>query len=254
MLQLERLEKIKEHLIKNEYADMDELAQILDVSTATVRRSLKQLENDSLVELTRGGARLAKKGHLYEHPYLVKREMNAAEKRRIVHKAVGLIGKNESVFLDSSSTVYEMTRFLKEFHQITVATNDVLIAGALTDAEDITVNVIGGTLRKHYYTLSGYFSEMILDELRFDYTFLGIDSISLKGGLMITNVEEVRVKKKAARLANKVVVLCDHSKYEQEAFLNVIGFDEVAMVITGEELDKDTYQRYVDAGVNIVLV
>jgi DeoR/GlpR family transcriptional regulator of sugar metabolism len=254
MLQIERLEKIKEYLVKNEYADILKLSEILDVSTATVRRALKQLHNDKIVDLTRGGAALAKKGNLYEHPYLVKRQMHAEEKRRIANEAVRHIDKNESVFLDSSSTVYEMTRYLMGFQNITVATNDVLIAGALTNAEDITVSVVGGSLRKHYYTLTGYFSEMIMKDLCFDHAFLGIDTISLKGGLMITNIEEVQIKRKVVQAANEVIVLCDHSKFEQESFLNVCGFDDIDMIITGKELDEAIYKKYVDAGVHIVLV
>ena len=254
MLQIERLEKIKEYLVKNEYADIIKLAEILDVSTATIRRALKQLHNDKVVDLTRGGATLAKKGNLYEHPYLVKRQMHAEEKRRIANEAVKHIDKNESVFLDSSSTVYEMCRFLAGFHNITVATNDVLIAGALTNAEDISVSVIGGSLRKHYYTLTGYFSEMIMKDLCFDHAFIGIDTVSLKGGLMITNIEEVQIKRKIVKASNEVIVLCEHSKFEQESFLNVCGFDDIDMIITGKELDQEVYTRYIEAGVNLVLV
>jgi DeoR family fructose operon transcriptional repressor len=254
MLQIERLEKIKDYLVKNEFAHINKLADMLKVSTATVRRALKQLENEKIVELTRGGAALAKKGSLYEHPYLVKRQLNAEEKRRIAHEAANHIHKNESVFLDSSTTVYEMTRYLAGFSNLMIATNDVLIAGALSNTDDLTVSVIGGTLRKHYYTLTGCFSELILKDIYFDHAFLGIDTISLKGGLMITNIEEVPVKRKIVKAAKEVIVLCDHSKFEQESFLNVCGFSDVGMIITGKELDGSISRKYLDAGINLVLV
>lgn len=254
MLQIERLEKIKDYLVKNEFADIKKLSELLDVSTATVRRALKQLETEKIVDLTRGGATLSKKGSMYEYPYMIKRQMNADEKRRIAREAVNRISKNESIFLDSSSTVYEMTRFLSGLQDITVATNDVLIAGALTNAENITVSVIGGSLRRHYYTLTGYFAEVIMKDLCFDYAFLGIDTISLKGGLMITNIEEVQIKRKIVKASGEVVVLCDHSKFEQESFLNVCGFEDIDMIITGKELDQSIHKKYVDAGIHIVLV
>lgn len=254
MLQIERLEKIKDYLVKNEFADIKKLSELLNVSTATVRRALKQLESEKIVDLTRGGATLAKKGSMYEYPYMIKRQMNAEEKRRIARQAVNYISKNESVFLDSSTTVYEMTRYVSGLKDITVATNDVLIASALTNAEGINVSVIGGSLRKHYYTLTGYFAEVIMKDLCFDYAFLGIDTISLKGGLMITNIEEVQIKRKIVEASNKVVVLCDHSKYEQESFLNVCGFEDIDIIITGKELDQAIYKKYEEAGINIVLV
>ena len=253
MLQAERIDKIKEYLVKNEYADINKLSEIFEVSTATIRRSLKQLEKEKIVDLTHGGAILAKKGILYEYPYQIKQQMNAEEKRRISQQAIQYIDKNESIFLDSSSTVFEMTRFLPRLGQITVATNDLYIAQNLTNAENVAVTVVGGSLRKHYYTLTGYFSDLILQNLRFDHAFLGIDTISQKGGLMITNIEEVQFKRKVLERANKIIVICDHSKFEKESFLKVCDIRDVDVLITGKELDKDISKRYADASVNIVL-
>mgnify|MGYP001248616626 CR=1 FL=1 len=254
MLQAERLEKIKEHLVKNEFADIKKLAELLDVSTATIRRSLKRLEEEKIVEMTHGGAVLSKKGSLSEYPYLIKRQMNSEEKRRIAREAVRQVHKKQSIFLDSSSTVYEMTRFLTALRSVTIATNDILIAGELTNAEDLTVTVLGGSLRMHYYTLTGYFAEQLMKDMCFDHAFIGIDSISLNSGLMITNIEEVQIKRKVVAASKNVVVLCDHSKFEQNSFLTICGFDEVDMIITGRELDEKIFDRYTERGINLVLV
>lgn len=254
MLQIERLEKIKEYIARNEYGDINELAKIFDVSTATIRRSLKQLENEKIIELTRGGATLVKKGNIYEHPYFVKKEIYTEEKRRIAAEAAKMIEPNESIFLDSSTTVYEMAKHLAKMNSLMVATNDIMIAEALTDAEHLTVSVIGGTLRRHYFTLTGYFAEALLKDLCFDCSFLGIDSANLKGGLMITNIEEVQIKRKIVEVSDRVVVLCDHSKFEQASFLNICGFDHIDVVITGKELNDEIARKYIDAGVNLVRV
>jgi DeoR/GlpR family transcriptional regulator of sugar metabolism len=254
MLQLERLEKIKEYLAKTEYAGINELAEYLQVSTATVRRSLKHLENEHMVNLTKGGACLAKKGNFYEFPYMIKQQLHAEEKRRIAGKAIQCVNKNESLFLDSSSTVYGMTRFSKSLSGATVVTNDIFIAQNLTNEEDVIVTVIGGSLRKHYYTLTGFIAETILKNLYFDRAFLGFDALSLQGGLMITNMEEVQIKQRIINCSNEVIVLCDHSKFEQLSFLTVCNFDHIDMIITGKELDQGIYRAYIEAGINLVLV
>ena len=241
MLQIERLEKIKEFLVKKEYANINELAEYIDVSTSTIRRYLKKLEYDKIIEITRGGATLAKKGNIYEHPYLVKRQMHLEEKKRIAAEAISYINENQSVYLDSSSTVYEMTKILNKFNNLMVSTNDVLIASALSNSDYLTVTVVGGTLRRHYYTLTGYFSDLILKDLYFDVSFIGVDTISLKGGLMITNIEEIPIKRRVINSSKKVIVLCDHSKFEQQSFLNICSFDKVNLIITGKELSDDIY-------------
>jgi DeoR/GlpR family transcriptional regulator of sugar metabolism len=254
MLQLERLERIREYLVENEYADINRLKDILEVSGATVRRCLKRMEVEGTVILSRGGATLSKKGNIYEYPYQVKQQMNAEEKRRIAFEAVKHVHRNESIFLDSSTTVFEMTKFLVNFSNITVATNDIYIAQNLNNAENLAVTVIGGTLRRHYYTLTGYFAETALKGLCFDRAFLGIDALSLKSGFMITNIEEVQVKSKVISCSKEVVVLCDHSKFNQESFLNICGFKDIDMIITGAELDKEIAKNYSDEGVNLILI
>ncbi len=254
MLPLERLERIKEHLAKNEFASINSLAEMLEVSTATVRRSLKQLENERLVSLTRGGAALAKKGSLAEHPYMLKRHINVDEKRRIAREAMSHLKRNQSIFLDSSTTVFEMTRFVSNLPDIVIATNDVLIAAELSGAEIGTVSVIGGALRRGYYTLTGHFAEIAIRDVALDCTFLGIDSISLEGGLMITNEEEVQIKRKVVEASSEVIVLCDHSKFEQQSFLRVCGFKEVDRIITGRELNDEIYQKYIENDINLVRV
>jgi DeoR family fructose operon transcriptional repressor len=253
MLQLERMEKIKGYILQHEYADIKKLAEMLDVSTATIRRALKRLETEKIVDLTRGGAALVRKGNLYEYPYKVKLQMYSEEKRRIAQKALEYIEPNESVFMDSSSTVYAMTDGLSRVRDITIATNDILIAQNLTNAEGLPVTVVGGTLRKHYYTLTGYIAEMVMKDMCFDHAFMGIDSLSLRGGLMITNSEEVQIKRKVISSSNQVLVLCDHSKFEQESFLNVCGFGDVDLIITGRELDEKIYKRYLDEGIHLIL-
>lgn len=253
MLPLERLERIKEHLVRNEFASIQSLAEMLGVSTATVRRSLKQLEHERVVNLTRGGAALARDGgSLPEHPYMLKRHMNVEEKRRIAREAMNYVEKNQSIFLDSSSTVFEMTRFLTNVPEILIATNDVLIGAELTNAEAGTVTVIGGTLRKGYYTLTGHFAEMAIHDVGVHCSFLGIDALSLDGGLMITNSEEVQIKRKVIDASSEVVVLCDHSKFEQQSFLRICDLDRVDLIITGKELNDETYRKYIDNDIKVI--
>ena len=72
MLKIERKEKIKTYLMSNSFANIKDLAVSMDVSTATIRRTLRELEEEGIVELTHGGVVLKESGHLYEQPYQVK--------------------------------------------------------------------------------------------------------------------------------------------------------------------------------------
>lgn len=251
MLQAERLEKIHDYLLTHKYADINELAKVLNISSSTIRRGLKELEQKKVVELIRGGAVLIGSGNTYEHPYSIKRKRNEEEKKRIATHAASFLSSNNSIYLDASSTVRELCPYLKAMRNLTICTNDILIAGDLSAATDIIVLVTGGFLRHGFYSLSGTFAEKVIDNIQVDFAFMGIDAIDAQGGFMLTDGEEVEIKQKIVKRSTKSIVLCDHEKFERGAFLNVWNFTDISMVITGTELSDDLYHKYSELGLTI---
>ncbi len=254
MLHAERLDIIREHVIHNKYGNINELATMLNTSPATIRRCFKQLEEEKLVESIRGGVVLTSTASIYEQPYTVKRQHNTEEKIRIAKEACKYINTNDSIFLDSSSTVYEMCAGLRKMKSLKISTNDVLIASTLNVLDDCTVMVAGGTLRKGYYTLTGFFAQESIRQIHVDTYFTGVDAITPAGDFMITNTEEVDIKRYLMEHANQCIVLCDHEKFNCAAFLHLWDYTQVDKVITGNELDDELYQKYVDLGMPLIRV
>lgn len=251
MLQAERLERIRDYLVANKYASIAELAEVFQTSPATIRRSLKELEQKRIVDNIRGGAVLRGYGNTFEHPYPIKRRRNEGEKERIAAYAASLVSANNSIYLDASSTVREMAVSLHNKQSLSVCTNDVQIAGDLSPAENIVVMVTGGVLRQGYYSLSGYFTDQFVSSIQVDYAFMGIDTISKTNGLMLTNVDEVSIKRTIGAHAGELIVLADHEKFNRSAFIRAWDFSEVSLVITGMELPDDIYNEYLDLGLKI---
>lgn len=251
MLHDERLEKIRDYLLENKYASINELAEVVHTSPATIRRSLKELEEKKVVENIRGGAVIRGGGNTFEHPYSIKRRRNETEKKRIATYAASLVSTNSSVYLDASSTVREMTDLLYDKKGVSVCTNDVLIAGDLSTAADLVVMVTGGVLRQGFYSLSGYFADQFVSRIQVDRAFMGIDAISATNGLMLTNVEDIGIKQKVGQMSGELIVLADHEKFRQGAFLKAWEFSEIALVITGKELSDELYDQFTDLGLNI---
>lgn len=254
MLNAERIDQLRNHFIANKYASISELAGKFNISTATVRRCLRQLENEQFIESVHGGAVIASSGNLLERPYSIKRKQNSDEKSRIAVEACKYVKSNSSIFLDSSTTVMEMIPHLRDVNNIIVATNDIQIASALNESNNLTVTVIGGTLRKGYYTLCGYFAEMMFSQFQVDCAFMGIDTINARGNLMITNSDEIGVKRLVNKVADNIIILCDHTKFQQNTFLTVFEPGDVDVVITGKELGEQNYNKFTDLGLNIIMV
>jgi len=55
----ERQKRIEGHLLRMEFASLEELSELVDASVSTVRRDLDVLEGKGTVRRTHGGARLS---------------------------------------------------------------------------------------------------------------------------------------------------------------------------------------------------
>jgi DeoR/GlpR family transcriptional regulator of sugar metabolism len=254
MLQVERLEKIYEIVKQEKYCSISELAEKFNISKATIRRDLKILEDDNKVKNTRGGAMAENHGTSHEPPYTEKTNINKEEKILLAKGACRLIAEGETIILDSGTTIMEIANTMKQMNDITVATNDVMVACILAENPNISTTMIGGGIRKNYFSTSGLFAQETILNINADKAFIGVDAFDPAKGFMITNMEEVVIKRLMMEAAKQVIVICDHSKCENVAFIKLCGINDVDKMITGREIGTDMYQSLVDAGLDVELV
>lgn len=253
MIRDERLEKITEYVQSRHFASVDELMAMLGVSKATVRRDLTALGEQGAVVLTRGGATCSGKERLAEPAYNEKRAVNAAEKVRLGEAASRLIRHDDSVILDAGTTTRALVPFMKTLTGVNLVTNDIALAADLTSCTGIHVTVTGGQLRHDFYTLRGYGAEEQVRSLRTDIAFIGFDVIDVNSGCYITNIDEVALKKCMIRAADRVVALCDHTKFHGTAFVSVCKIADIHTVITGREVAPEVTEALRSQGVEVIL-
>lgn len=254
MLKEERLESILEYVNKNKYASFMELSKNYGISKATIRRDLEQLSETGKISITRGGAASKSKGTKYELPYLAKQKCFHDEKVRIARAACRHILPGETIIIDSGTTSFEMTPFMSDLKDVTVATNDTMIASNLTDCPGLSVCVVGGSLRMGFYTMYGYIAEYTIKQIRVDKAFIGVDAIDPHYGLMITNFDEIALKRSIIETAKEVIVLCDHSKFKSVAFVNICPINVISRIITDDGLDPEVQRQFVENGIEVELV
>lgn len=254
MLKDERQERIAAFVNENKYASVAELSGFFQVSRATIRRDLDEMEAESRLKLTHGGAVSNDKSTSFELSYIEKRETNREEKTRIAAHAAAKIKPGETILIDSGTTCVEIPRFLAGMENVIVATNDLMCGIELKKCPGITTIIIGGTMRPHFYNTSGFYAEDFLREFHFDKAFVSMDAIDVEMGSMITNIDEVSVKALIAEVADEVFFLCDHSKFKAKAFVRVCPLEKADMIITSKELPRETASRYREKGANLILV
>lgn len=254
MLPIERLQKIQVILEEREVVSIPELEKLLDASKATVYRDIKTLQKEGKLQFVRGGISKAPYDRRVELPYHVKRSSNVEEKKRIAREAAENIHPNSTIWMDSSTTVYEMAKYLRPDMNLKVLTNDLVIGAELAVLPGVEAHVIGGMIRKGYFTLVGLFALSNLKGVQIDTAFFGSDALSIKGGCMLLNSDEIALKQQVMAASAECLLLADHTKFNTTAFMSFCRAEDIDQIITGKELADSLYDEYLAADINLLRV
>ena len=121
MYSVERKAEIINMLESTGVVDINNLAAKFGVSKETVRRDLRDLEANSIIQRTHGGAVLAKQHNNTQksHEYLiaVRGIQQFNEKNEICRKAASFIQDGDIIFVDNSSTTMYLSKYVsKDIH------------------------------------------------------------------------------------------------------------------------------------------
>lgn len=126
-----RLKRIFEHLKQQQTCSFAELMDRFNVSYATIHRYAIELSKRDAVTRVRGGLVFNKTEAPREDTaaYLDRVVTNRKGKISAAREALSVIDEGDIIFLDSSTTVYELAILLREanFSHLTIVTNSVAI-------------------------------------------------------------------------------------------------------------------------------
>lgn len=231
MLDVERRTKILEILNKDGTVEVNKLAELFQVTGATIRRDLRQLATEGMIQRAHGGA-VIKKGTLYEPSFENSLESFTEEKEKIAKEAISYINPGDAIFLDSSTTVLHIAKNLKSMSDITVLTNSVPIAYELYKSTKKQLVILGGMLRSETGTVVGPIAEKNIKEFKIDVAFLGISAINTNGEMTDPNIYEATIKRTIIENSNTVIGVADHSKFGNESFTFVASVTKLSTLIT----------------------
>jgi len=230
-----------------------ELIRTLGVTAATIRRDLAVLEKEGVLVRSHGGAVSRTSSTNFQPSYETLGRSNRAEKQAIAREAELLILDGETVFLEGSTTVYELARRLLHRNRLTVITNSPPIVDQFQRSQNVSVISTGGELQKDVFYLSGVWAQHALSEIRVDKAVLGVSAIDPEYGISTASQAEAQIKKMILKAARVTIALADHSKFGNQGFAYVGGTTDIDILVT----DSATNAKYLDplreAGVEIIL-
>ncbi|MFE0811743.1 DeoR/GlpR family DNA-binding transcription regulator [Streptomyces sp. NPDC058794] len=257
MFAAERRQLILEMVRANGAVSLRELARVVQTSEVTVRRDVRALEAEGLLDRRHGGAVLPG-GFTRESGFPQKSHLATAEKTAIADLAAGFVEEGEAIVVGAGTTTQELARRLARVPGLTVVTNSLLVAQALAHANRVEVVMTGGTLRGSNYALVGSGAEQSLQGLRVSKAFLSGSGLTAERGLSTSNMLSASVDRALVQAAAEVVVLADHSKLGTDTMFQTVPTDVITRLVTDEPPAHDDrcateLQALADQGVQIAV-
>lgn len=256
-----RWNTLLEILAETGRVSVEEVAQRLGVSQATIRRDFDQLAQQQMITRTRGGA--VANGVSYDLPLRYKSAKRASEKQRIGAAAAALVTAGMVVGINGGTTTTEAARALAtrpdlvtsiDGSGVTIVTNALNIANELIVRSHVKIVVTGGVVRPQSFELIGPLATGVLRELTFDIVFLGVDALDVNLGAAAHHEGEAAINNLMAARARRIVVLADSSKLGGHAFARICPAERIDTLVTDQAAPANLVTGFEAAGITVICV
>lgn len=250
MFAAERRQRILEVMRTNGTASLRDLAQALQSSEVTVRRDLRVLEGEGLLNRHHGGATLP--GALSREPtYAQKAQVAAPEKAAIAALAASLVEDGDAIVIGAGTTTQAFALQLAHHAELAVVTNSLLVAQALGNSPRIEVVLTGGTVRGSIHALVGSAAERSVAGLRVRRAFISGNGLTPERGLSTPNMQVASVDRALAATAEEIVVLADHTKIGVDTMVQTVPTDEIDHLVTDDAASRDVLDELAGRAVRL---
>ncbi len=252
MIKDKRQELILNALLKKGSVQVTELADMLGVSSVTVRKDLTELEKANKLYRSHGRA-------IMLNPFASNRSVNEKEKlapeekNAIGREAAKLITADDSICIGSGTTVHALARNIVPLHRLTVVSASLQASEILAQNENIDIIQLGGQLRHSSLSVVGKYSGMILKDCSFSKFFIGVDGIDFDFGFSTTDLREAELNQLMIKAAQKTIVLADSTKFGRRGFAKIGDLDDIDLVITDKNVNPKDVKRLQDLGIDIII-
>jgi DeoR/GlpR family transcriptional regulator of sugar metabolism len=246
----ERRQRILELVRSNGAVSLRELAEAVRSSEVTVRRDLRALEAEGLLNRHHGGATMP--GDLSREPtHSQKAQVASVEKLAIADLAASLVEDGDAIVIGPGTTTQEFARRISRNTELSVVTNSLLVAQALAGSPRIEVVLTGGTLRGSILALVGSAAEQSLAGLRVRRAFISGNGLSAERGLSTPNLQVASVDRALAGAAEEVVVLADSTKIGVDTMVQTVPAHRIGHLVTDDAAPRDVLDELAGKGMRL---
>ena len=239
----ERQERIFQIVNQRSSVRVSELSDELEISEVTIRRDLDELQRQKRIIRTHGGAMStysAGKGKTYSQH--AAREVGL--KQRIAKAAYDMIQDDDTILMDNSSTVNEVVKLIARGNKknLRIITTSLVAPSILADAENCTVQIVGGEINFKYQSVEGSSACRFIRGIRVDKSFVGINGVDEQFGFSTPRYADADIKNDILNSAHCSIILADHTKLGKTFLAHV---DTPNYLITDEMVSGFSYESLI---------
>lgn len=238
----ERLNIINQLVTNNKKVLVSELSDKLDVTEETIRRDLEKLESDGIVTRTYGGAVLNTEPSFEGVNFYKRASINVEEKQKIAIKAMELLKNKATIAADSSSTVIETLKLIRNQKDTVLLTNSTEVLREFTQSE-LTIISTGGIFNKNSLSLQGKMAENMIKRYNVDILLISCKGLDKEKGALDSNEVEVEFKKVLVQQASEIALLVDHTKFDHNGFVKLVDFKNIDYIVT-DKSPNDIWMKF----------
>lgn len=227
----QRREQIMALAYKHGYVSVKQLAEEVSASEATIRRDIHILAAQGQLELTHGGATLIRNS---DYSFNSKFTRNLEGKSKIARLASALVQDGDQIFLDSGTTCFALSEYLRGKRSLSVIVNSIRTAQEM-QAAGLNILILGGQFRPERMDTVGPMACEMIERLRGYRAFIGCDGMSMDFGLTSVDIDSAHLFGLASRNCRELILLADSSKFDNPSLYKIIDFSAVNTVITDVE-------------------
>lgn len=247
----ERREDIVSLIHLNGRVKVSELSERYGISEVSIRKDLEHLEMQGQLSRVHGGA--VGVGKMYVGMDLAERyRTNSLSKKRLAREIAALIDDNDTIIMNSGTTLSYVIRALAGKRNITIVTNSVQNASEASLTSSFGVIMLGGEFESKYQFTYGESAEEQLSNYHASKCILSVDGISADSGLTLFYSTEVSLVRRMIESSKEVIVAADSTKIGRQAFAKVTNIESAGVIVTNSDADPDELSRISAAGVRVI--
>ncbi|CAN5549537.1 DeoR/GlpR family DNA-binding transcription regulator [soil metagenome] len=255
MLTSQRKHLILESLRDNGQIVAKELSLQWAVSEDTIRRDLRELAQEGLLQRVHGGALPTAGTTLASSPAVVnfksRQKLAQASKNKLGQAAAKLVKAGQVIFIDGGTTNAQLVEHLPRTLKATVITHSPTIAVALMEHENIEVIIVGGKLFKHSAVTVGAAAIEAISRVRADIYFMGVTGVHSEVGLSTGDLEESYIKRAIKAAATETIVLASADKMNTASPYIICPCSDIKTIFTDAQIGDHTSEAFKKSGATI---